>query len=142
MGLLEGKDLQVGESAFTGDSLCAEKVSGDSPTGKHGVADASNGVFTGIAVRTGIGNNAVIVCTGRNTAFGDIAQRLATRPPKTEFGCGIRHFGPETMPMIISVMLAIDARRMTKKKVLADQLSAIEDFGSIEIRCSDKTGTR
>jgi len=45
------------------------------------------------------------------------------------------------MPMIITVTLAQGARRMTKKKVLVKQLSAIEDFGSIEILCSDKTGT-
>src|SRR6202040_4411936 len=48
---------------------------------------------------------------------------------------------PELMPMIITVTLAQGARRMTKKKVLVKQLSAIEDFGSVEILCSDKTGT-
>jgi len=178
--LLEVKDLQVRESALTGESLCVEKTCGDLAAGKHGVPDASNSVFMGTAVQTGIGT-AVIVCTGRNTAFGEIAQRLAKRPPETEFGRGIRHFGlmitrvimllvlfvllvniafhrpilesflfavalavgmtPEMMPMIITVTLAQGARRMTKKKVLVKQLSAIEDFGSIEILCSDKTGT-
>ena len=48
---------------------------------------------------------------------------------------------PEMMPMIITVTLAQGARRMTKKKVLVKQLAAIEDFGSVEILCSDKTGT-
>jgi Mg2+-importing ATPase len=48
---------------------------------------------------------------------------------------------PELMPMIITVTLAQGARQMTKKKVLVKQLSAIEDFGSIDILCSDKTGT-
>jgi Mg2+-importing ATPase len=48
---------------------------------------------------------------------------------------------PEMMPMIITVTLAQGARRMTKKKVLVMQLAAIEDFGSIDILCSDKTGT-
>jgi P-type Mg2+ transporter len=178
--LLEVKDLHVRESALTGESLPVEKTAGDLPAGKHAVADASNCVFMGTAAQTGIGT-AVIVCTGRNTAFGEIAQRLAMRAPETEFGRGIRHFGlmitrvimllvlfvllvniafhrpilesflfsvalavgmtPEMMPMIITVTLAQGARRMTKKKVLVKQLSAIEDFGSIEILCSDKTGT-
>jgi Mg2+-importing ATPase len=178
--LLEVKDLQVRESALTGESLCVEKTCVDLQPGKSAVADASNSVFMGTAVQTGIGT-AVVACTGRNTAFGEIAQRLATRPPETEFGRGIRHFGlmitrvimllvlfvllvniafhrpilesflfsvalavgmtPEMMPMIITVTLAQGARRMTKKKVLVKQLSAIEDFGSIEILCSDKTGT-
>jgi Mg2+-importing ATPase len=48
---------------------------------------------------------------------------------------------PEMMPMIITITLAQGARRMAKKKVLVKQLSAIEDFGSVEILCSDKTGT-
>ena len=48
---------------------------------------------------------------------------------------------PEMMPMIITVTLAQGARRMTKKKVLVKQLAAIEDFGSIDVLCSDKTGT-
>jgi Mg2+-importing ATPase len=48
---------------------------------------------------------------------------------------------PEMMPMIITVTLARGARRMMKNKVLVKQLAAIEDFGSVEILCSDKTGT-
>ena len=43
--------------------------------------------------------------------------------------------------MIITVTLAQGARRMTAKKVVVKQLAAIEDFGSIDILCSDKTGT-
>jgi Mg2+-importing ATPase len=43
--------------------------------------------------------------------------------------------------MIITITLAQGARRMAKKKVLVKQLTAIEDFGSVEILCSDKTGT-
>jgi Mg2+-importing ATPase len=48
---------------------------------------------------------------------------------------------PEMMPMIITVTLAQGAKRMTKKKVLVKQLAAIGDFGSIDILCTDKTGT-
>ncbi|MDR5726393.1 MAG: magnesium-translocating P-type ATPase, partial [Terriglobia bacterium] len=48
---------------------------------------------------------------------------------------------PEMMPMIITVTLAQGAKRMTRKKVLVKQLAAIEDFGSIDILCTDKTGT-
>jgi P-type Mg2+ transporter len=178
--LLDVKDLHVRESALTGESLPVEKAANDLPEGKHAIADASNSVFLGTAVQTGMGT-AVIVRTGRGTALGGIAQRLAARPPETEFGRGIRHFGlmitrvimllvlfvllvnlyfhrpllesflfavalavgmtPEMMPMIITVTLAQGARRMTKKKVLVKQLAAIEDFGSVTILCSDKTGT-
>jgi Mg2+-importing ATPase len=178
--LLDAKDLHVRESALTGESLPVDKAAEDLPEGQRSIADASNSVFMGTAVQTGIGT-AVIVRTGKDTAFGEIAQRLAKRPPETEFGRGIRHFGlmitrvimllvlfvllvnivlhrpllesflfsvalavgmtPEMMPMIITVTLAQGARRMARKKVLVKQLSAIEDFGSVEILCSDKTGT-
>jgi Mg2+-importing ATPase len=77
--LLDVKDLQVRESALTGESLPVEKSARDLPEGMHGVADATNSVFLGTAVQTGLGT-AVIVRTGRSTALGVIAQRLATRP--------------------------------------------------------------
>lgn len=48
---------------------------------------------------------------------------------------------PELLPMIISVTLAQGAKRMAKKKVIVKQLASIENFGSMEILCSDKTGT-
>jgi Mg2+-importing ATPase len=48
---------------------------------------------------------------------------------------------PEMMPMIITVTLAQGAKRMRRKKVLVKQLAAIEDFGSVDILCTDKTGT-
>ena len=90
--LLEKQGLHVRESVLTGESLPVEKTVADLTREEHGVADASNSVFLGTAVQTGIGT-AVIVCTGKDTACGEIANRLAMRPPETEFGRGIRHFG-------------------------------------------------
>src|SRR5215470_10746959 len=48
---------------------------------------------------------------------------------------------PELLPMIVSITLASGAVRMAKKKVIVKQLAAIENFGSMDILCSDKTGT-
>ena len=48
---------------------------------------------------------------------------------------------PEFLPMITSVTLARGAMRMAEQKVIVKQLSAIQNFGSIDILCSDKTGT-
>jgi Mg2+-importing ATPase len=178
--LLDAKDVHVRESALTGESLPVDKSVDDLADGKHGVPDATNSVFMGSAVQTGIAT-AVIVRTGGETQFGEIAHHLSMRPPETEFDHGIKHFGlmitrvimvlvlfvlmvnvafhrsllesflfsialavgltPELMPMIITVTLAQGARRMTAKKVVVKQLAAIEDFGSIDILCSDKTGT-
>ncbi len=48
---------------------------------------------------------------------------------------------PELLPMIVSVTLATGAVRMARKKVIVKRLAAIENFGSMDILCSDKTGT-
>jgi Mg2+-importing ATPase len=48
---------------------------------------------------------------------------------------------PELLPVIISITLAQGAKRMAAKKVIVKQLASIENFGSMEILCSDKTGT-
>jgi Mg2+-importing ATPase len=48
---------------------------------------------------------------------------------------------PQLLPAIITVNLAAGARAMAKKKVIVRRLSSIENFGSMNILCSDKTGT-
>ncbi len=48
---------------------------------------------------------------------------------------------PELLPMIISVNLSKGALAMSKRGVLVKRLSAIQDFGSMDILCTDKTGT-
>jgi Mg2+-importing ATPase len=48
---------------------------------------------------------------------------------------------PELLPMIVSVTLASGAVRMARKKVIVKRLVAIENFGSMDILLSDKTGT-
>ena len=48
---------------------------------------------------------------------------------------------PQLLPAIISVNLASGARNMAKQQVIVKRLSSIENFGSMNILCSDKTGT-
>jgi Mg2+-importing ATPase len=48
---------------------------------------------------------------------------------------------PEFLPMITSVTLAKGAIVMARHKVIVKHLSAIQNFGSIDVLCSDKTGT-
>ena len=121
------------------------------------------------------------MATGRSTAFGDIAARLATRPPETEFERGTRRFGflilqtvvflvllvflvnivlqrdplesllfsvalavgltPEFLPMIVAVTLASGAVHMARRKVVVKHLAAMQNLGSMDVLCSDKTGT-
>ena len=48
---------------------------------------------------------------------------------------------PEFLPMITSVTLSQGAAHMARQKVIVKHLSAIQNFGSMDILCSDKTGT-
>ncbi len=48
---------------------------------------------------------------------------------------------PELLPMILSATLAEGAQRMARAKVIVRPLAAIQNFGSVDILCSDKTGT-
>ena len=140
----------------------------------------SHKVFLGTSVVSGTGT-AVVTATGKNTTFGDIATRLATKPPETEFERGTRQFGllimkttillvlfvllvsvvlhhnfmesllfavalavgltPEFLPMITTVTLGQGAVHMARKKVIVKHLEAMQNFGSIDVLCSDKTGT-
>ena len=181
--LLTARDLHVQQSALTGESVPAEK---EAPTGPRS-PNASDGdpgdptlVFLGTSVVSGSAT-ALVTRTGRETRFGDIAARLAMRPPETEFERGLRRFThlilqtvvfltlfialvsialrrdplqsllfavalavglvPEFLPMITTVTLASGAVRMARRHVIVKHLPAIQNLGSIDVLCSDKTGT-
>ncbi len=48
---------------------------------------------------------------------------------------------PQLLPAIISINLAHGAKQMAKEKVIVKRLASIENFGSMNVLCSDKTGT-
>ena len=48
---------------------------------------------------------------------------------------------PQLLPAIISINLAHGAKRMAEEKVIVKKLASIENFGSMNVICSDKTGT-
>jgi len=48
---------------------------------------------------------------------------------------------PEMLPMIVTVNLAEGALQLSKKKVIVKRLNSIQNFGAMNILCTDKTGT-
>jgi P-type Mg2+ transporter len=48
---------------------------------------------------------------------------------------------PEMLPMIVTGTLAIGAVAMSKKKVIVKRLNSIQNFGAMDVLCTDKTGT-
>jgi P-type Mg2+ transporter len=177
--LITAADLHVRQAALTGESLPAEKSVSEGLSSSM-TPDSPDLVFLGTSVVSGTAT-AVVFATGRDTAFGDIVERLAARPDETEFERGTRRFGmlilqtvlflvlfiliinitlgrdplqsllfsvalavgltPEFLPMITTVTLAQGAIQMAREKVIVKHLSAIQNLGSIDILCSDKTGT-
>jgi Mg2+-importing ATPase len=177
--LLESADLFVSESLLTGESFPVEKRPGQAPLASA-LGARTGSLFLGTNIRSGSARM-VVVDTATHTEIGSIAERLALRPPETEFDRGIKRFGylltiamlvmvfavfaahmirgrpavetllfavalavglsPELLPAILSVNLARGAQKMSKRGVLVRRLSAIENLGSMDILCTDKTGT-
>lgn len=48
---------------------------------------------------------------------------------------------PELLPTVVTFCLSQGARMLAKRKVVVKRLSAVEDLGSIQVLCTDKTGT-
>jgi len=48
---------------------------------------------------------------------------------------------PEMLPMIVSVCLSKGAMAMSRKRVIVKRLNAIQNFGAMDVLCTDKTGT-
>src|SRR6185437_10522368 len=182
--LVDARDLHVQQAAMTGEALPVEKTAAGSgwtaPTARPAPGDEAHLVMLGTSVVSGTGV-AIVTATGSATAYGDIARRLVSRRPETEFERGMRDFSalitrvvvvlifflllvsilmhrsalesllfavalavglvPEFLPMITSVTLANGAVRMAREQVIVKHLQAIQNLGSIDVLCSDKTGT-
>ncbi len=74
-----------------------------------------------------------------------LAVNLALRRPALEsllFATALAvGLTPEFLPMITTVTLSSGAVRLARKKVIVKHLAALQNLGSIDILCSDKTGT-
>ena len=48
---------------------------------------------------------------------------------------------PEMLPMLVTINLSKGAIAMSKKEVIVKRLNAIQNFGAMDVLCTDKTGT-
>ena len=177
--VLQECDLSIDAAALTGESYPVSKHPGELAASAP-ISQQTNMLHLGTHVVSGTGL-ALVVSTGRSTAYGSIADRLRLRSPETEFERGVRRFGqllleltlglvalifafniylnrpvvdsflfalalgvgltPQLLPAIISVNLAQGAQRMARHRVIVKRLASIENFGSMDVLCADKTGT-
>jgi Mg2+-importing ATPase len=165
--LLTEKDLHVNEAALTGESLPVEKTIGTPVAmGSSVVSGSGEAVVTAIGPDTAFGKIARslarrpppsefergIVRFGvfilKTVAFlvlfvfGVAAAKHQMTLQSLLFGVALAvGLTPEFLPMITTVTLTRGAIRMARQKVIVKNLAAIQNLGSIDVLCSDKTGT-
>ncbi len=179
--LFEIAQLQVDESALTGESVTVAKQS-DTLTGDahSALGDRLNMAFKGTTATHGRARG-LVVATGMHTELGKVATLLDTEDRTTPLQRRLAAFGkrlalavlgicavvfvvgvlrgeapllmaltaislavaaiPEAMPAVVTVLLALGARRMVAIKALVRRLPSVETLGSVTTICSDKTGT-
>lgn len=180
--LIESSNLQIEESALTGESVPVEKnakiVLKDTQVP---LGDQLNMAFLSTLVTYGRGEG-VVVNTGMNTEMGKIAKILEEEETELTplqlrleelgkilgiialvvcaiiFGLGVLQGKdliemfvtsislavaaiPEGLAAIVAIVLALGTTRMSKKNAIVKRLTAVETLGSVNIICSDKTGT-
>ena len=165
--LLEGDPVEVDQSALTGESLPAERKTGEA-------------VFSGSIIRQGE-INGLVYATGASTYFGKTAQLVEGAHTVSHFQRAVLKIGnylimlavalvaviivvaifrgdpilttlqfalvltvaaiPVAMPTVLSVTMAVGARLLAKKQMIVSRLVAIEELAGVDVLCSDKTGT-
>lgn len=180
--LIWTKDLFVNQSSLTGESMPVEKFveAGVKKDEDVSALDLDDLVFMGTDVLSGQGK-VIILKTGQQTFFGDIAKNATSKCGKTAFDTGLTRVSklllrmvmvlfpvvflingltkgdwtsafffaiavavgltPEMLPMIVTSNLAKGALALSKQKVIVKELPSIQNLGSMDVLCTDKTGT-
>ena len=180
--LIESANLQIEESALTGESVPSNKDASQIFTNpKTPIGDKSNMAFMSTLSTYGRGEG-VVVATAMDTEIGKIAKILDQDSDEMtplqrrldELGkmIGFLAIGvcllifviaiiqkrdlfemlltaislavaaiPEGLAAIVAIVLALGVTRMSKINAIVKKLTAVETLGSVNIICSDKTGT-
>ncbi|HET6959718.1 MAG TPA: magnesium-translocating P-type ATPase [Vicinamibacterales bacterium] len=165
--LIDSRDLSVQQAALTGESLPADKHAPDSVLlGTSVISGTGTALATATGPRTQFGGiaerltarppetefehglhrfSALILKTTLILVLFILTISLALRRDPFEsllfavaLGVGLT---PEFLPVIASIALTKGAVRMAREHVIVKRLPAIQNFGSIDVLCSDKTGT-
>jgi Ca2+-transporting ATPase len=169
--LAEAVSLLVDESALTGESLPVDKDVSNSPSGTlHAGAVVVHGRGVATVTRTGaasaMGSIAAALTSG--PALTPLQRRLADLGRVLAFAAGalclvvlvvglargepaelmivtavslVVAAVPESLPAVVTLSLALGARRMAARHAIVRRLPAVETLGSVTVIATDKTGT-
>ncbi len=109
------KDLFVNQASLTGESMPVEKlVQVEEPTAEDTALDLANLAFMGTDVLSGQGR-AIILKTGNDTFFGDIASNVSEKRGETSFDRGVKNVSKVLIRfMIIMVPIVFLLNGLTK----------------------------
>ncbi|HXN07951.1 MAG TPA: HAD-IC family P-type ATPase, partial [Nitrospiria bacterium] len=169
--IIEARDVHVQQAALTGESIPVEKEAGPEDLGMLYLGTSVvSGIATALVAVTGketaFGDIAKLIgARAPETEFERGSRKFGFLIMQTVFVLVLFIFmvsaakhreplesflfaialavglTPEFLPMIISVTLSYGALHMARKKVIVKHLSTLQNLGSIDILCSDKTGT-
>lgn len=165
--LLNGDNVEIDQSALTGESLPITRKSGEA-------------VFSGSVIRQGE-MDALVYATGTHTYFGKTAELVQDVHTASHFQKAVLKIGnylillaivlvaviiavallrgdeilttlqfalvltvaaiPVAMPTVLSITMAVGARMLATKKAIVSKLVAIEELAGVDVLCADKTGT-
>ncbi len=167
MVVTEAEPMQVDQSALTGESLPVDRSEADTLYSgsviRQGEADA---LVTATGQETFFGHTAKLVAETEQTShfqkavlkIGDylialvvalvvliLAVALFRGDPMidtVQFALVLTVAAiPVAMPTVLSVTMAVGARRLAARQAIVSRLASIEELAGVDILCSDKTGT-
>lgn len=165
--LISGEFLSVDQSALTGESLSAEKRLGDVV---YSGSQVRQGEMNGLVVNTGtntyFGHTAHLVASASNvTGLSKIISKIVYFLVGLAIVLGSIsfYFGvvlgfpflvdllfflillvasiPIALPVVLTVTMALGALSLANKKAIVTRLVSIEELASMDVLCTDKTGT-
>ena len=167
--IIQAKDLFINQAALTGESMPVEKTPGANSVAFMGSSVVS-GTALAVVIKTGLATEfgeiskrlssinqptsfdrginkfvwlmiramvflVVVICAINYFTKGNLMEALLF---SLAVAIGLT---PEMLPMLVTINLSKGAIAMSKKEVIVKRLNSIQNFGAMDVLCTDKTGT-